>query len=74
MILTPQECPIVFITFECVVKSPSLNEPKLLELLLDSLSRLSFSLWKVGLFNRACKDFLHTVKILSTKSSNMKVT
>lgn len=60
-IQTIQKCPVLLITFEHVIKSLSFNEPKLLELLFDSLSRLSFSLRKLGLFNRACNDFLHIV-------------
>jgi len=51
----------MFITFEFAIRSASFNEPRLLELLLDSLSRLSFSLRKLGFFNRACSDLLYTV-------------
>jgi len=55
---------MLLITFDCVIKSLPFIEAKLLELLLDdSLSRLSFSpARKLGLFSRACSDFLHTVK------------
>jgi len=53
----------VKITFDCIIKSASFMEAKLLELLLKSLSRLSLSLRKLDFFSRACKDFLHTVNV-----------
>jgi len=68
VIQNSQKCQILFITFECALKSASFNEPKLLELLLDSLSRFSLSLRKPGRFKRACNDLLHAVNYKTVMS------